>query len=449
MRVLFKRLHKGLLDILMKDPKADTSWGVCIICKYSRIIRGLARVSRTALGSTRLTSAKMLSRAFHTVNYSNLGKLEGYVTPPLSPTAVRDPTTTVVVNKSLMQYCVMDGDPHRMQYGQTTYPPVRAYAAATAANIRGPSDLDPADRYRRSHAHISSARSPTSIPGTTAGNQNPGFTGYSYAQGGQQYAPQLQGSPLPYQPDFSQDVQRPQQFPSYSSNLMYNLSSQIQQPSAYDSVQQYQPRQSAVLDALTNPLGVPQYYNTGEASSASTAPVLQTYSSAPYQQQQQQQHHQQHQDVSPYQHSSEPTAARTTTESSPYVSGMAGYTQQPSMTNTLGQQQQRNQQYHHQQSRSQSQPQPQPQQDQQQDNLQQGQGMTDEAYAEHLNALKQTFQDVYDGKLPQAAHRLLGLSDSLLGRANELGKQPSFPRPPLYISSTPRISITTPRKIFK
>ena len=157
---------------------------------------------------------------------------------------------------------------------------------------------------------------------------------------------------------------------------MYNLDSQAQQPSGYESVAQYQPRQSAAVEVLSSQFGVPQYYNTSEPSTAS-ATVPQTYSSTSYQQQVQ------------YQQGSQASRAANT---SSYPGGMSDYAQL-GMSNVIDQQ-----------------------------SSSQEHEPTDDAYSTYLDTLKRTYQDAYDGKVIEAGQRLLELSEWLLGHAGDLGK---------------------------
>ena len=261
-------------------------------------------------------------------------------------------------------------DNRRRQYEQSGYSTARAYVpSASSASASGSSD-----RFRRP-SQLSSSRSPASVTGTGAGGHGQEIEGYSYTQG--PYTPQIQDSSLQYQPDFSQDAQRQQPFHTYSPNIMYNITSQAQQPSGYESVAQYQSRRPATaIEVLSSQLGVPQYYNTSEASTTS-APIPQAYSSTPFQQQ------------VPYQQSSQRGRAANI---SPYQGTVSDYAQL-GMSNVVDQQ-----------------------------NTPQEHESTDDAYSTYLDTLKRTYQDAYDGKLVEAGQRLLELSEWLLGHADDLGK---------------------------
>ncbi|MCJ1412624.1 hypothetical protein MMC19_006721 [Ptychographa xylographoides] len=236
------------------------------------------------------------------------------------------------------------------------------------------SGSDVSDRYRQ--AQISSLRAPTSVPQASVAEQNQGNAGYGYTQGQQQYAPQLQGTAVQFQPDFPSDPQRVQQFPQYASSLVYNLPQQPQTPqqSPYDSVQQFQPRQSAAIEVLSNQFGVPQYYPIGDVASA-PGPSSQSYAAAPFQQ------------SMAYQ----PTQASRSTLSSSYAVGAADYAQS-TMPTVLETQ-----------------------------NAGSDDSGYDAAYNQYLDALRRTFQDVKDGRLIEAGQCLLEVSEWLLGHAGDLG----------------------------
>ena len=260
-------------------------------------------------------------------------------------------------------------DKQRGQYEQPSHPGPRPYVPS----IRSGSASGGPDRFRQTSRLSSSTRSP-SVRGTGAGEHGQELGVYSYTQG--PYTPQIQDSSLQYQSEFPQDAQRQQPFPSYSSNIMYNLTSPAQQPSVYESVAQYQPRQPATIEALSNQFGVAQYYNTSEPSTASVS-VPQTYSLASYQQ------HLQNQQGS---------QGSRATNISPYPVVMSDYAQL-GMPNVLDQQ-----------------------------NPSQELETTDDAHSTYLETVKRTYQDAYDGKLIEAGRRLLELSEWLLGHANDLGK---------------------------
>lgn len=162
---------------------------------------------------------------------------------------------------------------------------------------------------------------------------------------------------------------------------MYPLPAQVQPaqqpPSSYDPVQQYhQPRQSAAIEVLSTQFGVPQYYNTGEPTSASTQ-IPQVYASAQYQQQ------------APFPQS---LATNRPPESTPYAAATADYPPL-TMSNLL-----------------------------EQAEAPHDPSANEEPYKTYLESLKQTYRYTHEGRLVEAGHRLLDLSDWLVGHASELGE---------------------------
>ena len=265
----------------------------------------------------------------------------------------------------------MEGeDPHRRQYDQSGYPSGRGFGQVP----RGGGG-DAADRFRQ--PQMSSMRSPTSGPRTSAAGQSQGIAGYGYTQGQQQYAQQLQDPAIQYQAEFPQDPQRAQQYTQYPSNLMYNLPQQTPQQSAYEPVQQFQPRQTAAVEVLSNQFGVPQYYPTGDPTSA-PGPMAQQYASAPFQQQ------------IAYQ---QPTPTGRATIPTAYTTGIPEYVS-PTVPEVLEPQE-----------------------------TVQDAGGYDAAYRRYVEKLRATFQDVRDGRLVEAGQCLLEISEFLLGQAVELGKR--------------------------
>ncbi|MCJ1481842.1 hypothetical protein MMC06_002001 [Schaereria dolodes] len=306
-------------------------------------------------------------------------KLAVYVTPPLSPTAHRTSVfDTPLGEKQRDQIGGMEGDDHqRRQYEQSGYPTGRVYSE----NPRGVATANVSERYRQ--AQPSSAQSPTPVSSVGVGGQSQGVGGYGYAQG-QQYAPQLQSNPLPYQSEYPQESprqqqqqQQQQQFPSYSSNLLYNMTQQPQQQSPYDPVPPYQPRQPAAIEVLSTQFGVPQYYNSGEPTSTPGPVALGSqYASTQFQQ-----------PIS-YQ---QPASLGRGTPSSSYPAGMADYSETGA-----------------------------PEVLEQQEVAQDSSGY-DEAYNQYQNALRQTFENTHSGRLIEAGQSLLEISGWLLGHAVELG----------------------------
>ena len=268
----------------------------------------------------------------------------------------------------------MEHDDQGRQYEQSGYPSARGYGHPQRGAMTG----NTSERVRQSQ--MPSTRSPTSVPSTGIGSLQ-GMSGYAYPQG--QYTQQLSGSSLQYQPEYSPDSQRQPQFSQYPSNMIYNIP-QAQQQSQYDPVQQYQPRQSAAIEALSTQFGVSQYYSPGEPTSApGPAAIPQQYAAAQFQQQ------------IPYQQSA--SVGRSGLPSS-YSSGMTEYPQ-PSDSGVL----------------------------EQQDLAPEG-GAYEDAYNQYQDALRETFENTRAGKMIEAGQSLLKISDWLLGHAVELGNTTRQPR---------------------
>lgn len=105
----------------------------------------------------------------------------------------------------------------------------------------------------------------------------PGYTSYGY-QDQQPYAGSamhgsspMQGVEMQYSPAYVQDVARQQSLGQPSSHQTYGQFAQGQmpppapQPSMYETMSQYQPRQSTAIEVMSSQLGsVPQYLQHGE-----------------------------------------------------------------------------------------------------------------------------------------------------------------------------------------
>ena len=267
----------------------------------------------------------------------------------------------------------MDPDGSRRYEQQTSYPSTRGFVPTSS---RGGSSSGASERFRQTHVQM--PPTPASAVGPSAGSRSQGSGSYGYTQGQQQYAPPMQENTIQYRPDYPQDAQRQQQqFGSYSSNLIYNMPSSIQQQPADYEVQQFQPRQSAAIEVLSNQFNVPQYYNPTEATSGAGS-SQQSYPSASFQHQGQ------------YQQGTQ----NRSSNSSPYTAGISDYSQM-NMANVL---------------------------DQPESSSQQGRRSSgDDAYTGYLESLKQTFRETQHGRLVDAGRRLLRLSEWIASQANDLG----------------------------
>jgi hypothetical protein len=231
------------------------------------------------------------------------------------------------------------------------------------------------DRFRQSQLPV---QSPTSAPSTARSGNIQGYT-YPYGEGAQFGGSQMNAGPMQYQAEYAQDTQRPQQpYPQYGPNVMYNVPQQQQASpqSPYETVQPYQPRQSAAIEVLTNQFGVAQqYYVPGEGGPTSAPSSAIAGQNVPSQ-------------YTPISYTTQSPVAREPLASA-YATGMADASQSSSQgaygqTNYAAQE-------------------------------------LDNAYGQYQTELKRTFECIRDGRLADAGSSLVHISDWLLGNAESLG----------------------------
>ncbi|KAL8874552.1 MAG: hypothetical protein Q9174_000139 [Haloplaca sp. 1 TL-2023] len=264
----------------------------------------------------------------------------------------------------------MEGDEHqRRQYDQQQHS--RVFAPGFRSSVP---ESNAAERLRQAQMMTSSRpTSGTVIAAPGAHSQELG--GFGYPQGAQYPTAQMQGSPLQFPSDYDSEVQRSQNFPSYTPQMMYNVPQQPQARSPYESVPQYQPRQTAAMEGLSNQFGVStQYYVPSEPGAApGQASSHRQYQSTHYQ------------PALAYQ---APGTGRHPIPAS-YPVGMAEYSP-TSMPDTSG--------------------------------LQEPPSTDYEAdYDRYQDGLKKTLENASRGRLAEAAQLLLEVSQWLLGRAKVLG----------------------------
>ena len=270
----------------------------------------------------------------------------------------------------------MEGeDPHRRQYGHPSFPQgfVPNIRNQNVASGSGSNSYD-AQNFRAGHRPIGSERfrqpqlmnqiTPTSMAMPASGGNSQGITDYGYPPGNQYTATQMQGNTLQFQPDYSQDPQRQQQYSGFTSQMAHGVT---HQPQSYGSMPPYQPRQSAAIDVSSSPFsGVPQYYQDSTSASVS-ASMPQQYGTTNYPNQ------------LPYQSSSIDRSALPQT----YASGMAGFSQAvPPVAEDPP---------------------------------------TRSWELEYEERLRETNQHIGEGSLVEAAPMLLELSQWFLGRISEFG----------------------------
>ncbi|KAI4095557.1 MAG: hypothetical protein LQ348_001091 [Seirophora lacunosa] len=223
---------------------------------------------------------------------------------------------------------------------------------------------------RLGHAQLMTGRSPSSASvGSITGAHGQDMGNYGYPQG-HQYPP----SQVQYPTDYHQDLQRSQNFPQYTSQMAYNVPQQSHPRSPYDAMPQYQPRQSAAIDALPSQFGVHQYYQGGESMSASAqASPAQHYAPSHFQQPLRYQ-------ATGIGHSTAPLA---------YSTAMAEYPQ--SGTHDVAEQ------------------------------VAPGRSSHEEGYNRYEERLRQVFEKTSKGQLAEAAQALLDNSEWLLVNVKDLG----------------------------
>lgn len=271
----------------------------------------------------------------------------------------------------------MEGDDRqRRQYEHQQY--ASGYPSIFRQNVRQSSTSE-----RFGHAQIMTGRSPTSPSvGSMTGAQHHEMGNYGYPQGPQYHPPQVQSSSLQFPTDYHPDLQRSQNFPQYPSQMAYNVPQQQQPRSPYDAMPQYQPRQSAALEVLSNQFSVPHFYQGGESIgvSAQTSPA-QHYAPSQFQQ------------PLPYQ----ATGIGRSAIPPAYPTDMAEYPHSGT-----------------QEAAEQAQPE-------------------SATHGAELHRYQQTvrgvFEDIGRGRLVEAAQSLLEISERLLGRAKDLGGIPASAAP--------------------
>lgn len=271
----------------------------------------------------------------------------------------------------------MDDGRRRRPYEHSTFlvTSPRGSPGGTLANPLDPREISGGNvTDRLGQSQMVAARNP-GVELITNEDPRQDLGNFGYSQGQQYAAPSLQTSSLQFHSDYAQVTQRQQQYSSYPSQGVYNVSPQSQQPSSYDTVPNLQSRPAAAIEVLSSQLGVPQYYNTGETTSA---PVLasMTHQYTPTQFQQ------------PLQYQTQVSLAQSTLPSS-YNSGITDF-QRPHTPEAVEPQEEIPSAMEH-------------------------------AHGEYLRAVKSTFENTRAGKLVEAGHSLLDLSGWLIQNASQLG----------------------------
>ena len=170
----------------------------------------------------------------------------------------------------------MDGDDRRRkQYGQQSYPMSSPTSASPGQQI----SYQPTERFVQPLQPTS--RGDSSATSITRPANISNYAAYGYSEQ-QPYAAQaMQGGSLQYQAAYSPGASRqqqqqppqqisPQQYPPYQG-MMYNMGQAGPSQLPYDPVPQYQQRQAAAIEVLSNQFGVAQYYSISEPANSISA----------------------------------------------------------------------------------------------------------------------------------------------------------------------------------
>jgi hypothetical protein len=212
--------------------------------------------------------------------------------------------------------------------------------------------------------------SPSAARGAGGATAYPGY----YQDQASSFPAPLPSNPMQYQPGYAQDQRQQQSFTNYNPDLMYNVAQQGPQNTVYDSTPQFQARQPAAMQMLSD-VAAPYFPN--EPTSAPGPPGL---------------HHHASSGSSYQQHQASP-ADRAPLLQQGYSGAMG-----------IG-----------------GMPQPAPEIMEDEDFQAQGPGM-EAAYTAYQTALKEIFQNIINGRLTDASSSLLEVSEWLLGHVGDLGK---------------------------
>ena len=200
-------------------------------------------------------------------------------------------------------------------------------------------------------------------------------SGYGYyADAAPTYSAALPANTMQYQTEYGSDQRQQQTFASYNPSMMYGVNQSTAQSTVYDTAQQYQQRQPAGMQLLSD---VAAPYYTGDAGNTTGGPLVQqqgsSSSTAAFQQ----------------------SPVDRTSLLQGYSSGMAG----------LGGMVQGSVEV--------------------MEDEEYGPSGLDEAYNSYQSALKEIFLNIRNGMLVEASSSLLRVSEWLLSHVGDLGEQKS------------------------
>lgn len=218
----------------------------------------------------------------------------------------------------------------------------------------------------------------TSVPSSRASvGAYPGY----YQEQASGYPATMSSGALQYQQNYSPDQRQQQSYSPYTSDLMYNVTQTPAQSTSYDTTSQFQARQPAAMQMLSD-VAAPYFPNDPGTAPTSLQQQTPSNSSTVYQQQQQQQQQ------SPSERA--PLLHPSGYQGSVGISGMAQAS--PDML-----------------------------EEHEYQPAQQSGSATEADYADYQTALKGVFQGIANGRLSEASAVLLEISEWLLGHVGELG----------------------------
>jgi hypothetical protein len=261
----------------------------------------------------------------------------------------------------------MEDNNRRRRHHEAPYPAPDQRFAADQAQTRGFSSSS-SDRFRPAPL----ATSPSSSRGPASATA---YAGY-YQEPAASFPAGLPQNPLQYQPGYAQDQRQQQNFANYNPDLMYNVSPQPAQSAVYDSTQQFQARQPAGMQMLSDVAGP---YFPNESTSAPGPPGLQ--------------HHASSSSSTVYQQHQQSPADRTPLLQQGYPGGNLAMGMAQAAPEMIGEEEFQSE----------------------------GPGM-EAAYTTYQTALKEIFQNVINGCLAEASQSLLEVSEWLLGHVGDLGR---------------------------
>ena len=263
----------------------------------------------------------------------------------------------------------MDDNSRRRRQNEPPYPAPDPRFNPDQSQGRGFSSSS-SERYRHSPL--------TTSPAAARGAGATAYPTY-YPESATSFPSALPTNTMQYQSAYPQDQRQQPGFTAYNPEMMYNVAQQAGPSNVYDSPQQFQARQPAAMQMLSDVAGP---YFTNEPTSAPGPPSLQHHASS---------------GSSVYQPHQQSPADRTPLLQQGYPGNMAmgGMPQGP------------------------------PDIMEEDEYPAQVPGM-EAAYTTYQGALKQIFQNIIDGRLAEASNSLLEISEWLLGHVGDLGT-PQFP----------------------